>query len=53
VLEEDSTAKCIKTNVGYVVKSKDENGDEGEIYGEGDTRDHAWENAAAYILALN
>ena len=53
VLEEDGTAKCIKTNNGYAVKSKDENGEEGEIYGEGNTRDQAWENAIAYILGLN
>jgi len=50
VLLEDGTAKCTKISDGYRVSSKGISN--WEVYGEGRTRDQAWEEAALYLLGL-
>ena len=46
VLQEDDTAKCLKTFTGYSIRS-------GKVrYGKGKTEEIAWENAILNILGL-
>jgi len=47
VLQENDTAKCLKTSTGYSIRSGK------TIYGKGKTVDSAWENAILNILGIS
>jgi deoxyribose-phosphate aldolase len=46
VLQEDDTAKCIKTSTGYSIRSGKTR------YGKGKTEEFAWENAILNLLEI-